>query len=194
MVRQLLFVKLNQRRPVKVRHWVVSGIMLLAGTAAIVPRRPAVKERVSAEAPELRVPLVLLHQEDSWQVAWDHLATPVQTASYGTLLIRDGPRSAQIHLTPTQLKEGSVVYIGLAAPVRFDLAVSGATPAPVIPAALPLTLSDPLLVPVEQSPSSVSAARRKRLAAGKPRIKARGTPRSHRRKPAQFKRTSRTRT
>lgn len=64
-------------------------------------------------------------QGDRLLVTWNRLDPAVAAAKSGSLRIKDGPQSREVHLDTTQLKDGSISYRPLSNDVTFQLQVAG---------------------------------------------------------------------
>jgi hypothetical protein len=168
---------------VSARFLIPASVALLAGAGAAVLLKPPARQIKAIEARGIAVPLTLSRKDGSWQVDWDHYTPLVQTASYGTLSIHDGPKSTLIHLTSPQLKNGDLIYLGLNEAVRFDLEVYGASPAEAaqpLPPTPPVAAADLPAPPAQKMHSA--RQKRARSTVKKTRGKARSSRRTHRRK------------
>jgi hypothetical protein len=117
------------------RSWILAGLisLVVTGLIGVALHRPRAGRVAAAEPNALLIPLDVSQKDGCWRLDWDHAAPPVQTASYGMLSIRDGARTTKVRLSAVELRDGNVVYVGLSAPVRFDLLVYGARDFEVTP-------------------------------------------------------------
>jgi hypothetical protein len=67
--------------------------------------------------------MVVLQYGDNLHLSWDRDAAPIAIARGGTLIISDGSFTRTLDLTPTQLREGSVIYRRLTPEVSLKLEV-----------------------------------------------------------------------